>query len=91
MSKRNPMPAGRYDEVMARDDWTCQAPRFGLTVEVIHSSRLVVHHRRSRGMGGSSGPDIHAADNLIVLCEPCHLWVHSHPAESYALGLMVRR
>ena len=90
---KNPMPAGRYAEVLARDQ-TCQASAYGLPVDGRHDGgmpHLIVHHRKPKGSGGSSDPAIHDADNLVVLCVLCHLHVHGNPAESYALGLMVRR
>src|SRR5690348_8244720 len=33
---------------------------------------LDVHHVVSRGMGGSSRPEIEAASNKITLCRSCH-------------------
>lgn len=52
-----------------------------------------VHHRRLKGIGGSSHPDRDRPDRLISLCTPCHGWVHGArnrlPAE--AAGWIVRR
>lgn len=45
-----------------------------------------VHHKAGRG-----GPDPHRLDNLVGCCEPCHMWIHAHPAEARDLGLMVSR
>jgi 5-methylcytosine-specific restriction endonuclease McrA len=94
MSKRNPFPEGRKEEVLDRDMHTCQAAAYGLDIDGRHDTvnqRLIVHHMTLRGMGGSSDPAIHDQENLVTLCEPCHLHVHSHPTESYRLGLMRRR
>lgn len=49
-----------------------------------------VHHRRVKGMGGSSSPQTHGLANLITLCRDCHSYIHDHPEESYALGFLVK-
>lgn len=49
-----------------------------------------VHHRRVRGMGGSSDPDITGMANLVSLCRICHDHVHANPAESYETGFLVK-
>ena len=46
------------------------------------SMRMHVHHRKYRSRGGTN-----AKDNLVLLCEPCHAWVHSESATSNILGL----
>jgi len=28
--------------------------------------------------------------NLLYVCDACHTWIHAHPKESYALGLLLR-
>lgn len=43
----------------------------------------VFHHRIGRRT--------HAPNMLLHLCDPCHLYVHAHPEESYEAGWMVRR
>jgi 5-methylcytosine-specific restriction endonuclease McrA len=42
-----------------------------------------LHHRQSRARGGDD-----TADNLIHLCWSCHDWVHAHPTEAEAAGLL---
>ncbi len=49
--------------VLNRDDWRCQACG--------QREQLEVHHLQHRSQGGSD-----AADNLIVLCGPCHRAAH---------------
>lgn len=34
---------------------------------------LQIHHRKGRRI-----PNPHALGNLILLCRPCHEWLHSH-------------
>lgn len=52
--------------------------------------RLEAHHRLMVGQGG---PD--TLENLVALCGPnprgCHGWVHQHPTEAYACGLLIRQ
>ena len=45
--------------------------------------RLQAHHRLPTGRGGAD-----TMENLVTLCERCHNWVHRHPDESRALGLL---
>ena len=47
--------------------------------QVCGSNRnLDVHHIVSRGMGGSSRPEIEDASNKIVICRSCHIEVTEH-------------
>lgn len=49
-----------------------------------------VHHRKPRGMGGTSDPEQnYGLDNLISLCRYCHDWAHAEPADAYACGFLV--
>lgn len=45
---------------------------------------LEVHHRKRRSQGGTD-----ELDNLVTLCTAGHMWVHAHPAVSFALGLLL--
>lgn len=53
-----------------------------------------IHHRRARGMGGRSGPEINSPANLLLLCGSgvtgCHGYVESHRAEAYTNGWLIR-
>jgi hypothetical protein len=89
---RNPMPAGRHYEVVTRDRYTCQAPFWDW--EMSHrecAGRLVVHHLKPKGMGGSRDPQIHASSNLLSLCDRHHTHIHSHSTRSYETGLLIRK
>jgi 5-methylcytosine-specific restriction protein A len=46
------------------------------------------HHRRSRSV---RDPHTHCTCNGVLLCSTCHRWVHSHPFEARAVGLIVSR
>ena len=45
----------------------------------------VIHHKLRRSQGGTN-----ALDNLWGLCNDDHLYIHKHPAESYAQGWLHR-
>lgn len=47
------------------------------------------HHRRPRGMGGSSQPDTNQSANLICLCSPCHNWIESNRKQALENGWLV--
>ena len=50
----------------------------------------VVHHRKIKGMGGTSDPEVATGlANLVSLCAWCHQDVHLHPEESYRTGYLV--
>lgn len=61
--------------VFARDGHAC--------VRCGTSHHLEAHHRLPTGRGG---PDTLA--NLVTLCADDHRWVHEHPDESRAAGLL---
>lgn len=68
-------------QVRRRSGWMCE-----------RCQRLPItqyHHRRPKGMGGALVDNSLA--NCAGLCTPCHGWVHSHPAEAYAQGWLIRR
>lgn len=54
-----------------------------------------VHHRRPRGMGGTSLPWVAEAANGIVLCgdgvSGCHGWVETHRGEAVEAGWLVSK
>jgi hypothetical protein len=39
----------------------------------------------------SQGADPTDPDQCVLLCRQHHSWVHAHPAQSYELGLLIRR
>lgn len=93
--KSNPMPGGRWEEAMMRAGYKCEGSAYGLRSTC--TGALIVHHKKTRGMGGTSDPSIHDLDNLAVLCggvtgrDGHHGEVHDHPRKSYELGLLIRR
>lgn len=78
----------RFFIVVLRDRNTCR--RCGRTIDILDYS---VHHRRSRGMGGSKNADTKA--NLVTLCgsgtSGCHGHIEQFREEAYSTGFLVRR
>ena len=56
-----------------------------------HKPGQHIHHRKPRGMGGTSDPAINSPANLIYLCMVCHEYIEKHREEGYADGWLVRR
>ena len=50
-----------------------------------------IHHRRTRGMGGTRRADTNLPANGLHLCRECHRWVTEHPAEARESGWVVRQ
>ena len=50
-----------------------------------------IHHRKPRGMGGTSDPAINAAPNLVFLCLSCHEYVERNRTHAYDAGWLVHR
>lgn len=49
-----------------------------------------VHHRRPKGMGGTSNSYIaFGMANLVSLCREHHSWIHAHPEQGYKSGFLV--
>lgn len=46
------------------------------------------HHRRSRSV---TDGHTHCPCNGVLLCRPCHRWVHGYPYLARARGLIVSR
>lgn len=84
------IPAGARAALRERSQGCCEACGA--------ASAEHAHHRQPRGAGGTSLADPHSPANLLHLCPPCHGRVEAHrdpitgePADTYALGLHVRR
>lgn len=75
------MPRETWLAVWDRDEGLCR--RCG------HAG-TEVHHRRPKGLGGTS-VNPHTMPRMVLLCTPCHQWVHAHPALAYPTGLLIRQ
>ncbi len=58
-------------------EWSCDGAL--CVTEATH-----MHHRLRRSQGGK-----HTVANLLHLCAACHLYIHDHPAESFAEGWLL--
>jgi 5-methylcytosine-specific restriction protein A len=64
--------------------------RSGDWCERCGSARAVqIHHRRPRGMGGSTATDTNTASNALALCVGCHQSIESNRAEAISMGWLV--
>jgi hypothetical protein len=54
---------------------------------------MSVHHRRARGMGGTTDPVINTVSNLVAICGSgvtfCHGEIESHRTQGYADGWLL--
>ena len=48
-----------------------------------------IHHRKPRGMCGTTDPAINGPENLICVCQDCHSWIETHRAQARAEGWLV--
>ena len=56
-----------------------------------YASDCVAHHRRPRGMGGSSRGDTNRPSNALWLCGMCHNVVEHHREQALLLGQLLRQ
>jgi hypothetical protein len=70
------------ETIRERSDERCE--RCGAGGSVWH-----FHHRRPRGMGGTSRKDSGGAANALLLHPQCHEWVERNRTAAYDLGYLV--
>lgn len=68
-------------KVRERDEYAC--------VLCFVNDALQTHHRRLRGIGGSTWRGINLPSNLITVCPSCHAYIHANPKWSKQEGLIV--
>jgi hypothetical protein len=49
------------------------------------------HHRRPRGMGGSSADDTNRASNALCVCIKCHAEIEANREQAFDYGWLVRQ
>jgi hypothetical protein len=49
------------------------------------------HHRRPRGMGGSSADDTNRASNALCVCVSCHSEIEANREAAISFGWLVRQ
>jgi len=73
--------------VLDRDGYRCV--RCSAPIVGDRGDTWVLHHRRPRGMGGTTRADANSPANLLSLCAGCHGYVESERYESYTQGWLV--
>lgn len=76
----NPSAATRQ-RVEKRAGRRCEAR----TPDCVDVPAAQLHHRLLRSQGGG-----HSDENLLLVCDPCHAYIHAHPKEGYRLGWLLR-
>ena len=71
------------DQIMCRSQGICE--RCGAAPAV------QIHHRRPRGMGGSSAADTNRASNGLAVCVSCHTDIEANRGDSLKYGFLVRQ
>lgn len=79
--------------VVDRADGRCEVCTKRLHVDGRWVEAHSLHHRRARGMGGTTRPDTNSPANLLLVCGTgttgCHGWIESNRTESRILGYLV--
>lgn len=70
------------DLIRKRAKYKCEA--CGLS-----EGRMDIHHRRPRGMGGTSDPAANLPSNLVLLDRDCHMWFESNRTKALGAGWLV--
>lgn len=68
------------NQVRSRSRGVCEAVTPVCTGRAEHQ-----HHKKGRG------PHLNTAALILDCCNACHSYIHSHPAEAYERGWMIRR
>lgn len=80
--------------VAERANFCCEACGRSLyTLEVGWTFPHSFHHRRPRGMGGTTRPETNSPANLLLLCgtgtSNCHGWIEANRTWAISLGLLL--
>ena len=70
------------NEVKKRSGGKCEARIPGICTGIGQQT----HHRLNRSQGGKADPAL-----LLRVCLACHARIGDHPADAYALGLLLHR
>lgn len=84
--------AHTVDTVLERDCHSCAVCGRGITGQ--RGVDWSIHHRRARGMGGTTAPDTNLPSNLLTVCgngtEGCHGLIESRRPEALDRGWLLR-
>ena len=70
------------DLVISRADGTCERCGFA-------APAYQIHHRRPRGMGGSTGVGTNRASNALCVCVSCHSAIEANRSDAFKHGWLV--
>lgn len=98
-STRRPRPTGPTQDVrmiiINRADTCCERCGIRLASAMQRALGYSIHHRRPRGMGGTSRTDANSPANLLLLCGSgttgCHGWVEANREAALEQGFLVRQ
>jgi 5-methylcytosine-specific restriction protein A len=90
VSKGGGVSAQTGETVITRDSGTC-VTHFAVTKGYRAVPGEQIHHRRARGMGGSTDPEANLPANLIYVCAACHAFIESHRTWALEMGYLVRQ
>ena len=69
------------EAVRRRSSGRCEVDAPGCRVVAVH-----MHHRLTRAQGGG-----HEAENLLLVCDSCHRYIHDQPEYAYERGWLLHR
>lgn len=75
--------------IRRRADYRCEVCAKNLGAA--SASTAQVHHRRARGMGGSTDPMSRNVTNGLLTCIPCHARIESEREWALDRGFLVRQ
>jgi hypothetical protein len=71
-------------DLIKRSGGQCEA-----RIVMVCGSGMSIAHRHHK-LPRSNPACTNDLDNLLYVCQACHSWIHGHPKEAYALGLLRR-
>jgi 5-methylcytosine-specific restriction protein A len=77
-------PQRVLDQLQLRSNGRCE--RCGVPCAVFQA-----HHRRPRGMGGSTAADTNVASNALLVCVTCHADIEANRSDGLRYGWLVRQ
>ena len=69
------------EAVRRRANGFCEVLAFRCEIKGVH-----IHHRLMRSQGGG-----HEAENLLLVCDSCHRYIHDQPEYAYERGWLLHR
>ncbi len=72
-------------------DWQCTVVKNGCMGRAVyaHQKKLIIGEM-DEGYERKIDGVMQTADNLVICCQFCHVWIHENPEEATALGYLDR-